>query len=181
LAGRTPEEAVRTFLEPLAAVVNCVTDQGFVSWRPRHGELVRTAHFQGGFAILDRRDGQTLSLDLRHRYSVFEAEGARGPWTVSTTEYVYEVADESDEVIAAWHWHPTSGQGDDRADWPHLHAYGSREKLTLHKLHLVTGRVSIEAVVRFLVDDLDVVPLRDNWREIVERGEAAFRQACTWA
>jgi hypothetical protein len=45
----------------------------------------------------------------------------------------------------------------------------------------VTDRVALEALVRFLVDDLDVVPLRDDWREIVERGEEAFHQTRTWA
>ena len=128
----------------------------------------RTAHFQAGFAILERRDGQTLGLELYHRYVIREAEGERGPWTASTAEYVYELKDQRDDKIAAWHW-------------PHVHAYGDREQLTLHKLHLVTGHVSLEALVHFLVDDLNVVPLRDDWREIVERGEEAFHQTHTWA
>jgi hypothetical protein len=181
LNGRTPEEAVRNFLEPLAAVAACVTDQGFVSRRPRAGEPWRTAHFQDHFAILDRRNGQALRLELRHRYAVSEAQGERGSWTVSTAEYIYEVADESDEVIAAWHWHPTSGQAGDEAHWPHLHAYGTRDTLTLHKLHLPTGRVSIEAIVRFLIEDLDVVPGREDWRAVLDRHEDVFRQTRTWA
>jgi hypothetical protein len=141
----------------------------------------RTAHFQAGFAILDRRDGQTLGLELYHRYVIREAEGEHGPWTASTAEYVYEVKDQRDDKIAAWHWHPTTIRTTDQAHWPHVHAYGDREGLTLHKLHLVTGRISLEALVHFLVDDLNVVPRRDDWREIVERGEEAFRQARTWA
>jgi hypothetical protein len=65
--------------------------------------------------------------------------------------------------------------------WPHVHAYGARDNLTLHKLHLPTGRVSIEAVVRFLIEDLDVVSRRDDWRIILDRHEEAFRRSRTWA
>jgi hypothetical protein len=181
LVGRTPEEAVRNFLEPLAAAVACVTDQGFVSWRPRTGEPWRTAHFQGHFAILDRRNGQALKLELRHRYAVSEAQGQRGLWAVSTAEYIYEVADERDDAIAAWHWHPRSGQAGDEAHSPHLHAYGARDTLTLHKLHLPTGRVPIEAVIRFLIEDLGVVPRHVDWSAILDRHEAVFRQTRSWA
>jgi hypothetical protein len=69
----------------------------------------------------------------------------------------------------------------DDASWPHLHAYGARDMLTLHKLHLPTGRVALEAVVRFLILDLDVVPRRDDWRSVLDRHEEQFRQARTWA
>jgi hypothetical protein len=181
LAGRTPEEAVRNVLAPLAAVVNCVTDQGFVSRRPRTDDQWRTAYFQGGFAILDRRNGNALKLDIARRHTVSEAEGERGPWTVGTTEYIYEVTDESDEPIATFHWHPAAAQAGDEEHWPHIHAYGAREILTLHKLHLPTGRISLEAVVRFLIVDLDVVPRRNDWSDILDRHEAQFRQLCSWA
>jgi hypothetical protein len=52
--------------------------------------------------------------------------------------------------------------------------------MTLHKLHLPTGRVSLEAVVRFLIDDLDVVPRRADWRAILARHEEASGRARTW-
>ena len=181
MSGRTPQEAVRNFLTPLRAVIGCITSDGFVIRGPRTAGQQQTAHFQAGYAILDRRNGQALSLELYHRYVVREAEGDRGPWTVSTSEYIYEVSDESDELIATWHWHPAIAQADDEAHWPHLHAHGARETLTLHKLHLPTGRVSVEAVVRFLIDDLDVVPRRDDWRAVLDRHEQTFRALRTWA
>jgi hypothetical protein len=177
LAGRNPEEAVRHFLEPLKAVVGCVTVEGFVTRRSdRHGDERRTAAFQEGFAILDRGNGQSFKLELYHRYTVTAAEGERGPWKVSTAEYIYEVADESDVPIVEFHWHPESG----RIAWPHAHAYGTRDSLTLHKLHLPTGRVSIESVVRFLIEDLDVLPIRDDWDEILKAREVAFKQYRSW-
>ena len=147
----------------------------------RAADEQQTAHLQDGFAILSRRNGQTLSLELYHRYVIREAEGDRGPWTASTVEYVYEVSDESGELIATWHWHPSTVQANDEAHWPHLHAYGARDALTLHKLHLPTDRVSLEAVVRFLIEDLGVVPRRDDWDAILKRHEAAFKLSRNWA
>jgi hypothetical protein len=168
-------------LEPLRAVLGCITSEGFVARRARVTDAYQTARFQDGFAILTRRNGQSLKLELRHRFVVRQAEGERGPWAVSTTEYIYEVADESDDPIVAWHWHPGSGLPDDAVQWPHLHAYGDRSALTLHRLHLPTGRVSIEAVVRFLIADLDVVPRRAGWSALLDRHEHRFRQTRTRA
>jgi hypothetical protein len=181
LSGRTPQEAVRNFLAPLKAVVGCVTSEGFVTRGPRVAGEQQTAHFQDGFAILSRRNGQTLSLELYHRYIVREAGGDRGPWTASTVEYVYEVSDDGGDPIAAWHWHPETRRAEDAVQWPHLHVHAARETLTLHRLHLPTSRVSLEAVVRFLVEDLDVIARRADWSAILDRHEEAFRRSRTWA
>lgn len=181
MAGRTPQEAVRNFLAPLKAVVGCITSEGFVTrFSPRSDEP-QTAAFQGGFAILTRRSGKALSLELAHRYTVTKTDNERESWEVSTAEYIYDVSDESDELIAAFHWHPLITQVGEAVQWPHLHAYGARDALTLHKLHLPTGRISLEAVIRFLIEDLDVVPLRDDWSAILDRHEQAFRQARSWS
>lgn len=181
MAGRTPREAIDAFLEPFKAIVGCVTDDGFVvrgGWSP--GEQ-QSAYFQDDFAILNRRNGQALKLAVHHRFVVRQADDPRGPWTTSTVEYIYEVSDERDDPIAAWHWHPASAQPGDAAHWPHLHAYGTRDTLTLHRLHLPTGRVAIEAVVRFSIADLDVVPRRADWSAALDRHEATFRQQRSWA
>jgi hypothetical protein len=165
----------------LSAVVRCVTDEGFVARQPRQPEQARAAEFRDGFAIVDWRNGQALKLELRHRFVVRRMEGNRGLWTASTNEYAYRVSDERDSIIAAWHWHPMTQLAGDDAPWPHLHTYGARDALTLHKLHLPTGRVSLEAVVRFLISDLDVVPRRADWRAVLDRQEEQFRQTRSWA
>jgi hypothetical protein len=177
LAGRTPQEAVRNFLEPLKAVVGCITDEGLVARQTRCADERQTAAFRAGFAILHRKDGQTLTLELYHRYVVREAQGRRGPWSVSTVEWIYQVGDQSDEPIAEFHWHPESGH----IRWPHVHAHGARDSLTLHRLHLPTGRVSVEAVIRFLIEDLGVIPRRSDWEAVLERHEQACRRARSWS
>ena len=62
-----------------------------------------------------------------------------------------------------------------------MHAYGSHNSFQIDRLHPPTGRVSVEAVVRFLIEDLDVVPRRDDWGAILDRHEEAFRRSRTWA
>jgi hypothetical protein len=181
LSARTPQEAIHELLEHFKVVVGCITEEGFVSRCGRHLRDDLTANFQDYFTILDRRNDEPLKLEVRHRYTVLQVEGDRGLWSTHTTEYIYEVSAESDGLIAAWHWHPGSGRPGDEAHWPHLHAYGDRETLTLHKLHLPTGRVSLEALVRFLIEDLSVVPRRDDWRTVLSRHEEAFRQVRSWA
>jgi hypothetical protein len=181
LSGRSPQEAALNAPESFKAILGCITSEGFVSRYERSRHDMRMADFQDKFAILDRRNGQTLKLELYQRYAVVNAEGDRGPWTTTTTEYIYEVFDQTDDLIAAWHWHPMSGRVGDEAHWPHLHAYGARETLTLHKLHLPTGRVSLEAVVRFLIEDLDVVPRRADWSAVLTRHEDTFRRLRNWA
>jgi hypothetical protein len=167
-------------LEPLKDVVGCVTSEGFVTRYSRRSGDQQTASFQDEFAILNRRNGQVLKLELAHRYTVTEGDYERGPWKVSTVEYIYEVADESDEPIARFHWHSVSAQPGDEVRWPHVHVHGDRAALTLHKLHLPTGRVSIESVVRFLIDDFDVVPVRANWDAILREREEAFKRWRSW-
>jgi hypothetical protein len=45
----------------------------------------------------------------------------------------------------------------------------------------VTGRVSIEVLVRFLIDDLDVASRHDDWRAVLDDYARQFWELRTWA
>jgi hypothetical protein len=170
LAGRTPREAVDDFLEPLRQIVGCVTDEGFVARIRREGGPY-PARFQDGFAILGRTGSrQPFRLTLTHSYNVLPPSGEQRLWTVGTAGWIYDLADSRDELISAFHWHP---ENSGRVARPHVHVYGDHDTVDLHKLHFPTGRVSLEAVVRFLIEDLDVVPRRRDWDEVLDRHEQA--------
>jgi hypothetical protein len=64
--------------------------------------------------------------------------------------------------VFAWHWHPTRTP---QKPYPHLHVRSEHRLLglALKNLHMPTGRVSFEEVVRFLIDELRVVPTRTDW------------------
>ena len=76
--------------------------------------------------------------------------------------------------LAGWHWHPGGS-----SPWrqPHLHVAGGR----FGECHLPTGRVSLEEVLRLLLAELDVRPLRDDWPAVLDEVEAAFREWRTWS
>ena len=49
----------------------------------------------------------------------------------------------------------------------------------LDGLHLPTGRVSLEAVIRMLITEFAIAPRRADWRRTLDRTEAAFREEVT--
>jgi hypothetical protein len=117
-------------------------------------------------------------LEFIHRYSIAETDGELGPWKASSAEYVYRLLDHEQNTIVAYHWHPHTGS---RAPhpivWPHLHVSGPGG---LRRVHLPTGRVSVESVVRLAILDLQVEPRRKDWREVLENGQKLFERLRTW-
>jgi hypothetical protein len=113
-----------------------------------------------------------LKLRLIMQYRIVEKSPEQ--WGASTTAYYYTIDDNRGEIIA-WHWHPNTG-----FPYPHLHM-GSRA--TPRQVHTPTSRVSIEAVIRYLIDELGVAPLREHredWREMLAEVEQAFIDNRTW-
>jgi hypothetical protein len=105
----------------------------------------------------------------------------------STLAYIYSIqldeqpVDQADPEVIAWHWHPRTTP--DRPT-PHVHVRVDHDQLqgTLSKMHLPTGRVSFEEVIRFLIDDLDVIPARPgDWEALVRDSEDRFRAFRTWS
>jgi hypothetical protein len=116
-----------------------------------------------------------LQVSVQQQYQLVEADDAeRGPWKVATRAYSYQLADSQGQEVAAWHWHPSGA-----SPWrqPHLHVTGGR----LGECHLPTGRVSLEGVLRLLLTELAVRPLRDDWLAVLDEAEAAFREWRTWS
>lgn len=110
-----------------------------------------------------------------------EYEIVRGPdqrsWRVHTLGYAYELLDPADRRIVAYHWHP---QPYNRVKSPHLHVPSHTAPVDLSRVHLPTPRVSLEAVLRFAIDELGVEPLREDWRAVLEASERAYLAGRTW-
>jgi hypothetical protein len=53
--------------------------------------------------------------------------------------------------------------------------------LALKNLHIPTSRVSFEEIVRFLIEELRVIPTRDDWEDVIGETETRFREFRTWA
>lgn len=102
-------------------------------------------------------------------------------WKATTRGYaytVYDTVDHEPRKAIAWHWHPGTGTSGE----PHLYVY--REGLIggeyLHKLHLPGERVAFEAVVKFVIDELGVDPLRTDWSAQIDSALERFVRFRTW-
>ena len=112
----------------------------------------------------------TVQLRLRQRFRVVRDGPTR--FHVSTESYFYRLDDATGRELAAWHWHP--GQ---LVDYPHAHV--TCDTLT-SAAHLPTGRVSIESVLRLLLDDLGVTAKRADYTNVLDEAERPFIQHRRW-
>lgn len=123
---------------------------------------------------LTRVDGEPLQLSVQQQYQLIETDDPdRGPWKVSTRANRYRLNDQAGRELAGWHWHP---RGRSREQYPHLHVFEG----PLAGLHLPTGRVSLERVLRLLLAELDVRPRRPDWKDVLDTTDAAFVEWRTW-
>lgn len=106
----------------------------------------------------------------------------RGPFKVTTTEYFYRLTTPDESEIVAFHWTPETVNPREVA-YPHLHAGPAITRADsaiaakrAHKLHIPTGRVSIEAVIRFAIDELGAEPATNRWRSVLDDSHSAFEQ-----
>jgi hypothetical protein len=117
-----------------------------------------------------------IQLVLGHQFKMVK-DGMRS-WHVSTVAYRYHLLDGNDHELAAWHWHPdTSPTPEDR---PHLHVRGAAIE---RRVHLPTGRISLEAIIRLLLTDLGVSPTRDHetdFLEVLRASEEPFIKHRRW-
>ena len=180
MADNTPAAAVAEFLGSLRQAIACVTrtrvEVSADGYRPNP---------QGRAHLLDVNRGEPvavggphgLSLWVGMRYRIVRAEGARGPWKIKTAGYAYAIDDRDGHEVLAYHW-----QEGTPPPYPHLHlGAGAGVNALVQKRHLPTGRVALEAVVRLLVAEFDVPPLRRDWRTVLRRGEERFKAWRTWA
>jgi hypothetical protein len=117
-----------------------------------------------------------LLLRLRQQFrSVEDVEAAAGDrWHVSTVAYEYKLsrAEEGREMLS-WHWHPSTG-----TPFPHVHINGAAD--IGRKMHVPSGRVSIESVLRMLVAELGVPARREDWAAVVDEAEGPFIKYRRW-
>lgn len=119
------------------------------------------------------RGSTRVSLAVKMRYRIVQAEGERGPWQVSVAAYQYAFTDDAGREIVAYHWHP-DGMSNVTAPHLHLEAGAHVGRLDLAASHLPTGRVSLESIVRLAIEGFSVSPLRREWQSVLSRGDEAF-------
>lgn len=186
--GNTPAQAVRRYLAPFNAAMRCVHQGTLVAARERD-----YAAGQESAILLNEGDPLRLAtavppavyLSLGQRFRVVRDDAILppdGPHRVHTLEYWYQFSLDDERELFAFHWTPETTVAGQRS-YPHLHI-GTAVLATdppilpgqLHKRHIPTGRVTVESIVRFAIEELGVTPRIDTWREVLEAGQRQFDQ-----
>lgn len=170
MAGDTPAEAVRAFVDPIQDALGC-----FAS-----GKVTADSFTPGVEGVLTFNRGDQVRLlgddavyiEASMRYDILEYPAPKGPWKVSTAGWIYTLYDRRGGLIAGYHWHPVS---DSHVKTPHVHL---AEVST--RGHYPTGRVLIEDVLT-LATEHGAKP-RDvgKWDDLKARNLENFAKGATW-
>ncbi|HZV49263.1 MAG TPA: hypothetical protein VFD49_05800 [Candidatus Dormibacteraeota bacterium] len=173
--ARSANEAEKRYREVLQHALRCISQT--VVWiaatPPRGGPGVRSLALSEEPIRLRAPSGElylTATQEFTHRKE-------DGEWRCPTLAYIYSVFldRELSREWLAWHWHPRVRPG------PHLHVHARNDTpLEMHKLHLPTGRIAFEEVVRFLIQDVGVEPQAADWEERLKTSEYYFRAFRHW-
>ena len=166
MPGRTPAQAVNSYMESIQLAVSCVS--------------YAVVNVGGGYYPADRPHTLRLNEDrpirlggpariwlyFQQYYRVAQSETSGNSWTVAEVGYRYRILDTNHREILAYHWHPI---GQSSFISQHLHighdAMTAREEL--HTAHLPTGYVSLPDIIRLLIRDFGATPRRGDWQSIM--------------
>jgi hypothetical protein len=149
--------------------LSCITHAQFFVAGRSPGEIEALTVSEDPLTLQSGRIG-TVQLELGHQFRVVQDEDG---WHVSTTAYRYHLLDGEGRELVAWHWHP-AGTGDGR---PHIHVpAGPIDR----RVHVPTGRVSIESVFRMLLTDLQIRPRREDYAQVLDEAEELFNRYRRW-
>ena len=110
------------------------------------------------------RGASRLTLAVSEHYFIVDApdEG----WQVQRAAYFYAVGRQDTGELLAFHWHP---RGKSPIVTPHLHVRANIQigERWLGKVHLPTGKLAIEDMVRLAIQELSAEPVREDWEALV--------------
>jgi len=93
---------------------------------------------------------------------------------VKTQKYTYAIETHHDkQEVVAFHWNPAHP----KVHYAHTHVDLQRIQ---KRVHVPTGRVPIEDVVFFAIQELGVEPLQRSWKDIILEAREAFMKHKTW-
>lgn len=186
IEGRTLWEACHNFCDYLNRVLaTTVKETRLVPIGPRNATRLQVAFRGGGgrlpAALLRTRFGP-MALYIGQLCETIQLGDARQ--RLVTVEYRYTLTpgdlDEAaqHEPLLRWEYvrEPEGG-----GRWCRHHLQGAvqlevgREAVSLNDLHLPTGYVTIEEVLRFCIVDLGVDPQSARWHEILEESYERFK------
>ena len=174
--AKTPSEAKERYRAFIQRTLACIdeTVQLFVGHSPLGSENAVTLEPYENPIRLTTRSGQILYLRLSQQGEIIRDRRFRGEYRITTRSYHYAVSTDKDskESLIVWDWHP--GISPDRP-YPHIHVPLVDPTGKGARLHIPTGRrVTIEQIVSFLIEEMDVVPAVPEWKEILAEHQLRY-------
>lgn len=178
--ARTPGAAQGRYIRVLQLTLSCVSRdaQWYVAGSGRGHE--RRLMLSQERLRLRTQDGPDLWIRASQRFEMIEHPEFEGEWKSSTRAYVYELGvDGAADGLIGWHWHPPTTP--DRPE-PHTHVRVELDSLgvSLPRLHIPSGRVPFEEVVRFAIADLGAAHARDDWEDVLADSSLRFKTYRSW-
>lgn len=183
LLGNSPDDVFRKFRNHLGQLLNrTITDAplSLLKTPPAHASLSFRRHKDPTSAPL-----KPAGLFLYVGQTVI-AEKEKHNWRLRTVQYSYWIqhqVPEDDSPVAVFRFEYVSPKVKplDRRPRHHLHipraqAVCRGQCLDLEDLHIPTGWVTLEEVIRFAIRELGCRPRSNNWDEILLESEDKFRE-----
>lgn len=180
MAGRNPADALENYLRPLQRAVHCISKTATLitdCHDPRDG-LDHFLSFAGNepVRVSNTRGDVHFLVMVRQRFRIVSDDNPdRGPWKATTRQYEYSISDAESRELLAYHWHP----GEQGFDEPHLHV-PSHTVADLHKAHLPTGRVSLEAFIVMAIREFSVHAQNEGYKKLLDHSEGRFLRFKRW-
>ncbi|MEZ4562913.1 MAG: hypothetical protein R2853_09260 [Thermomicrobiales bacterium] len=121
------------------------------------------------------RAGAVWNARRRLLRMVGVGQGGSGAWRHATASYEFRLDHDERERFVD-HWQP--GPGFRGPEHPHLHVSAAPQARSnavttrahdLDKRRLATGHVSLAMVVRMVIEEFGIAPLRPAWPQILDR------------
>ena len=164
--GRSPSDAVNNYRHGIQRAISCVTTYvADVAGGYYPSPFPHRLTINNGQPVTLRGPSQFM-FGLQQNYRVVESEQSGTRWGVDIVGYDYVVYDAEQREVLLYHWHP---RGNSPVATPHLHleqgANVSRPEV--RDAHLPTGEVSLNAVLRVLIEEMGVQPRRPDWDSVL--------------
>ena len=198
MAGRSPSEAFHNFIAPMNRALTCVSAGGRLSISREHAQssfhtnVDYAATLTAGDAVRLRGTSTPLWLGIRHAFLIVEGAGDRGPYKTTTVGYSYrfhaDIGHDRSEILA-FQWNRDASPP--LRKYPHLHIGSAISRGSSFRqddfsdLHIPTGRLSLEAVLLFAIQELGVEPAENRSHrsvlDVLIEGDRIFREWSTQA
>lgn len=181
MPGRSPNEAIEAFIDPLRTAVACLGGAHFTLTPGARGDVgVVHQWVLNGDDPLDMGDGYFLRASMHFEVVDQRQAPANRRFKVKTRGYAYHVITADNEDIVAYHWHP---EGSSPWVTPHMHVGDvalANTGVFPKRAHIPTPRASFESVIAWVITELGVKPVRDDWAEVLSASERDFDEHKSW-